>query len=160
MSYIWIRKSSRVPGWEIKRYIGQNGDGRWGRASCPGAGHYKIWRGSGSRPSNPKIWIRGRLQILEDFRKIENQDLRNNMGAAAHMIHGSSDSRFTIVYAVKKISQEEIRNVGYIPADYEEVCKRYDPEKLSYGWNQINGEEIFFIPNPALGLWVNREKFG
>ena len=107
-----------------------------------------------------KYGYRGRLQILEDFRKIENQDLRNNMGAAAHMIHGSSDSRFTIVYAVKKISQEEIRNVGYIPADYEEVCKRYDPEKLSYGWNQINGEEIFFIPNPALGLWVNREKFG
>ena len=45
-------------------------------------------------------------------------------------------------------------------ADYDEMVKRYDPEKLSYGYNTLpDGEEIYFIPNPALGLWINREKF-
>ena len=34
-----------------------------------------------------------------------------------------------------------------------------EPEKLKYGYNVVDGEEIYFIPNPALGLWINREKF-
>ena len=25
--------------------------------------------------------------------------------------------------------------------------------------NTVDGEEIYYIPNPALGLWINREKF-
>ena len=35
----------------------------------------------------------------------------------------------------------------------------YDPEKLKYGYNTVDGEEIYFIPNPALGLWIDRERF-
>jgi len=82
------------------------------------------------------------------------------MGAAAHLIHGSSDGRFTITYAVKNITKEEIEGVGFNPADYDEMAKRYDPEKLQYGYNTMpDGEEIYFIPNPALGLWINKEKF-
>ena len=106
-----------------------------------------------------KYGYRGRIRILEEFNKPENQDLRDNMGAAAHLIHGSSDDRFTITYAVEKITQEEIAGVGFQPASYQEMVKKYDPTKLNYGYNTVDGEEIYFIPNPALGLWINREKF-
>ncbi len=60
---------------------------------------------------------------------------------------------------MKRISQEEIRGVGYNAADYDVLAKKYDPSKLSYGQNDLNGEEVFFIPNPALGLWIDRERF-
>ena len=107
-----------------------------------------------------KYGYRGRIHTLEAFGKPENQDLRDNMGAAAHLIHGSSDGRFTITYAVKNISQEEIESVGFHAADYDEMARRYDPGKLAYGYNTLpDGEEIYFIPNPALGLWINRERF-
>ena len=81
------------------------------------------------------------------------------MGAAAHLIHGSSDGRFSITYAVKEISKQEIKSVGFLSASYDELAKKYDPEKLHYGYNTVGGEEIYYIPNPALGLWINREKF-
>lgn len=106
-----------------------------------------------------KYGYRGRLHTLEEFKKPENADLNENMGAAAHLIHGSSDGRFTITYAVKEITKEEIAAVGFHAADYDELAKKYDPNKLQYGYNKVDGEEIYFIPNPALGLWINREKF-
>jgi nickel-dependent lactate racemase len=106
-----------------------------------------------------KYGYKGRLKTLEEFRKPENADLRENMGAAAHLIHGSSDGRFSITYAVKNISKEEIAAVGFNAADYDETAKKYNPETLKYGYNEVDGEEIYFIPNPALGLWINREKF-
>ena len=106
-----------------------------------------------------KYGYRGRLHTLEEFRKPENDDLRENMGAAAHLIHGSSDGRFSITYAVKDITQAEIASVGFNAADYNETAKKYDPQKLTYGYNTVEGEEIYFIPNPALGLWINRERF-
>ena len=106
-----------------------------------------------------KYGYKGRLHTLEQFNKPENSDLRENMGAAAHLIHGSSDDRFSITYAVKNISRGEIESVGFQSASYDELAARYDPEKLAYGYNTVDGEEIYFIPNPALGLWINREKF-
>ena len=106
-----------------------------------------------------KYGYRGRLHTLEEFRKPENADLSENMGAAAHLIHGSSDGTFTITYAVKNITQEEISSVGFNAADYDELAKKYNPEKLKYGYNTVDGEEVYYIPNPALGLWINREKF-
>ena len=81
------------------------------------------------------------------------------MGAAAHLIHGSSDGRFTITYAVKDITLEEVESVGFQAASYDEMVKKYDPSKLHYGYNTVEGEEIYYVPNPALGLWINREKF-
>ncbi len=106
-----------------------------------------------------KYGYHGRLATLAAFEKPENQDLRDNMGAAAHLIHGSSDGRFNITYAVKDITKEEIEGVGFIAADYDEMAAKYDPTKLEYGYNTVDGEEIYFIPNPALGLWINRETF-
>jgi len=107
-----------------------------------------------------KYGYRGRIHTLEQFEKPENQDLRDNMGAAAHLIHGSSDGRFRITYAVKNIAREEVEAVGFGAANYDDMAARYNPEVLEYGYNTLpDGEEIYYIPNPALGLWINREKF-
>jgi len=100
----------------------------------------------------------GRKRILELCKSQE--DLRNNLSAAAHLIHGSSDDRFSITYAVEKLSEKEIESVnfGYMPLS--EAYKRYNPELLCEGWNTMaDGEEIYFIGNPALGLWADRRKF-
>lgn len=100
----------------------------------------------------------GREKVLSLFHK--NEDLKNNMGAAAHLIHGSSDGRFRITYAVSKLSKAEIEGVFYRYEDYAETVKKYDPDKLSYGWNVLeNREEIYYIPNPALGLWIDKNRF-
>lgn len=106
-----------------------------------------------------KYGYRGRLHTLEVFNNPESEDLRRNMGAAAHLIHGSSDGRFSITYAVEKIPRAEIEKVGYRSADYQTSMQKYDPTKLHYGCNTVDGEEVFYIPNPALGLWVAREGF-
>jgi len=100
----------------------------------------------------------GRLKVLELFR--EHEDLRQNMGAAAHLIHGSSDGRFRITYATKAISRAEIEGVHFAWADCDAQLKRYDPAKLAYGYNTMpDGEQVYFIPNPSLGLWIDRSKF-
>ena len=106
-----------------------------------------------------KYGYRGRLHTLEVFQRPDADDLRANMGAAAHLIHGSSDGRFSITYCVKNITKEEVEGVGFKAADYDEMAAKYDPTKLAYGYNTVDGEEIYFIPNPALGLWINRERF-
>ncbi len=90
----------------------------------------------------------------------ENKDLQNNLSAAAHLIHGSSEGRFKITYCPGNISKEEIESVNFNYADLSEVIKKYDPQKLKDGYNTMpDGEEIFFISNPALGLWAWKEKF-
>ncbi len=100
----------------------------------------------------------GRESVIKHYN--ENNDLQENQSAAAHLIHGSSDGRFSITYAVKNISKKEIEQVGFCSADYDEMAAIYNPEVLSYGYNTLeNGEEIYYIPNPALGLWINKEKF-
>lgn len=90
----------------------------------------------------------------------ENEDLRNNLGAAAHLIHGSSEGRFTITYCPgDKVSAEEIRGVGFEYGNLDEVMKKYDFANLKDGVNIVNGEEIFYISNPALGLWALKSAF-
>ena len=106
-----------------------------------------------------KYGYTGRLNILEKYNDTSCTDLRNNLSAAAHLIHGSSDGRFNIVYAVENISEEEIRSVGFISAKYSDMVKKYDPNKLQYGFNDVDGEEVYYIPNPALGLWIDKGKF-
>ena len=81
------------------------------------------------------------------------------MSSAAHLIHGSSDGRFSITYAVKDIYRAEIEGVGYESADIDEMIRKYDPAVLDYGFNDVDGETIFFIPNPALGLWIDKTRF-
>jgi len=90
----------------------------------------------------------------------ENQELQKNLAAAAHLIHGSSENRFTITYCPGGLSEQEIRQVHFDFADLSRMLKKYPPEKLRDGLNILpDGEEIFFISNPALGLWAAKEKF-
>lgn len=85
--------------------------------------------------------------------------MANNLAVAAHLIHGSSDGRFNITYAVKHMTQVEIEGVNFKYADYDEMIKKYNPDKLTDGWNIVDGERIYYISNPALGLWAERKKF-
>jgi hypothetical protein len=89
----------------------------------------------------------------------ENEDLADNLSAAAHLIHGSSEGRFRITYCPGKLTREEIEGVGYGFADLGEMLERYRPNVLKEGWNTtLDGEKVFFVRNPALGLWAYREK--
>jgi nickel-dependent lactate racemase len=94
----------------------------------------------------------------------ENEDLRSNLGAAAHLIHGSSEDRFSITYCPGKgkrnLTRQEIEGVGFKYADIEEITAQYNPAKLKDGFNKLpGGEEIFYISNPAIGLWAYKDRF-
>jgi nickel-dependent lactate racemase len=89
----------------------------------------------------------------------ENSDLAENLGTASHLIQGSSGGRFTITYCPGKLSREEIEDVGFNYGDLAEYSKRYDPKVLKDGWNIVDGEEIYYISNPGLGLWAHKDKF-
>jgi len=94
----------------------------------------------------------------------ENEELQNNLGAAAHLIHGSSEGRFSITYcpgkAKENLTQEEIESVGFKYADFDEMTAKYNPGKLKDGYNTMpDGEEIFYISNPAIGLWAFKDRF-
>jgi nickel-dependent lactate racemase len=90
----------------------------------------------------------------------DNADLRDNLSAAAHLIHGSSEGRFTITYCPgPKVSLDAVRAVGYQAADLAQMTARYNPERLRDGMNDVNGEQVFYISNPALGLWALRSRF-
>lgn len=99
-----------------------------------------------------KYGYRNTAPILKAFE--ENEDLAANPSAAAHLMHGSSEDRFEIVYAAGKLTREEVESVGYRYGDLDELMRRYPIEELNDGWNPDRGEgEFYFIRNPALGLW-------
>ena len=84
----------------------------------------------------------------------ENEDLAANPSAAAHLVHGSPENRFQVVYGAGKLSAEEIESVGYDYGDLNELMKRYEVSKLDDGFHtDTDGTEFYFIRNPALGLW-------
>jgi nickel-dependent lactate racemase len=90
----------------------------------------------------------------------QNQELRDNLGAAAHLIHGSSEGRFTITYCPGFLTREEIESVNFKYADLTKTMKRYNPETLADGFNTMpDGEEVFYVSNPALGLWAHKDRF-
>lgn len=89
----------------------------------------------------------------------ENPELQQNLSAAAHLIHGSSEGRFNITYCPGSLTEEEIESVNFRYADLKEMSKLYNPETLKDGYNIVNGEEVFYISNPALGLWAFKDRF-
>ncbi len=119
---------------------------------APAVGHF------GEDAENDKLIRKygyvGRENVLKLVDAPENEDLRQNLSVAAHLIHGSSDGRFKITYCAGKLTEEEVRGAAFNYAPYEEMVKKYDPAKLTDGFNTVDGEEIFYISNPALGLWV------
>jgi nickel-dependent lactate racemase len=77
----------------------------------------------------------------------------------AHLIHGSSEGRFTIRYAPGHLTQAEIEQVGYEYADLAAMQARYAPDKMQEGWNTMpDGEEVFYISTPSAGLWTTEAK--
>jgi hypothetical protein len=90
-----------------------------------------------------------------------NGELVHNLSAAAHLIHGSSEGRFRITYCPgPHVSHEAIRSVGFEPGDLAATLERYPLDKLKDGLNVLpDGEELFYISNPALGLWALKSQF-
>ena len=100
----------------------------------------------------------GRERVIELCKTEE--DMKQNMGAAAHLIHGSSDGRFSITYCTEKVTKEEVEGVCFHYAPYAEMAKVYDPQTLTDGWHTgSDGKPFFYISNPALGLWADKAKF-
>jgi hypothetical protein len=105
-----------------------------------------------------KYGYAGRQAVIQ--LSADETDLQDNLSVAAHLIHGSSDGRFTITYATAHLSQAEIESVHYRFVPFDQARQRYDPDMLQDGINFLpDGEEIFFIRNPALGLWAERARF-
>ncbi|MDP0490684.1 MAG: lactate racemase domain-containing protein [Verrucomicrobiota bacterium JB023] len=88
-----------------------------------------------------------------------NEDLANNLSAAAHLIHGSSEERFKVTYCPGHLTREEVEGVGYQYRDLEEALSYYNPSDLKEGWNEdADGRRFYYIPNPALGLWAAKSR--
>jgi len=106
-----------------------------------------------------KYGYRGTQATLDAVRA--NTDLQENLSAAAHLIHGSSEGRFRVTYCPGPgVSEAEIRSVGFDYAPLSKMIERYDPERLSDGWNELSvGERVYFISHPGLGLWAERSRF-
>jgi len=91
----------------------------------------------------------------------DNADMQDLAHATAHLLHGSSEGRFTIRYAPGHLTADEIEGVNFEYADLQEMLKRYDPAKMKEGWNTMpDGERVFFISTPSAGLWATRAKLG
>lgn len=96
---------------------------------------------------------KGTPAIMQAVR--DDDSLKNNLSAAAHLIHGSSEGRFSITYCAGGLDQKEIESVGFRYKPASEALKRYDPSKCIDGLNQLDsGEEFFYISRPETGLWA------
>jgi hypothetical protein len=103
-----------------------------------------------------KYGYAGTPRVMQLYR--ENADMQDLAHGAAHLIHGSSEGRFTITYAPGQMSRDEIEGVNFEYADIAETLARYPIEELREGFNELNGERFYFIPTPSAGLWATREK--
>lgn len=105
-----------------------------------------------------RFGYRGTPATLDAVRR--EPELAANLSAAAHLIHGSSEGRFTITYCPGQLTRAEIEGVGFRFGALGAMLERYDPARLRDGWNTLaDGEEVFYISNPALGLWGTAERF-
>jgi hypothetical protein len=99
----------------------------------------------------------GTPQVVAGYRT--NADMQDLGHATAHLIHGSSEGRFTITYAPGHLTQADVESVHYRYADLSATLARYPIDRLREGWNTTaDGERYYFIPTPSAGLWATREK--
>jgi hypothetical protein len=52
-----------------------------------------------------------------------------------------------------------VEGVGFGYGDLATMRGIYNPVSLQQGYNTVDGEEIFYIANPGLGLWASRNRF-
>jgi nickel-dependent lactate racemase len=94
----------------------------------------------------------GTKRVMEAYKV--NPELQDLTHATAHLIHGSSEGRFKITYAPGHLSKGEIESVNFGYINFDEAIEKYNPKKLKNGFNVLdNGEEIYYIDTPSLGLW-------
>ena len=99
----------------------------------------------------------GTPKVMAEY--AQNADMQDLAHATAHLIHGSSEGRFSITYAPGHMTREEIEGVNFQYADLDETLAKYPPDRLKEGFNELpDGERVFFIPTPSAGLWATREK--
>ena len=104
-----------------------------------------------------KYGYKGKERTLRLYKT--EADMQAIPHGVAHLIHGSSEGRFTIRYAPGHLTQAEIEQVGYAYADLAEAQARYAPDKMQEGWNTMpDGEEVFYISTPSAGLWTTEAK--
>jgi len=104
-----------------------------------------------------KYGYTGTERILKLYKT--EKDMQEIPHGVAHLIHGSSEGRFTIRYAPGHVTKAEIEQIGYQYADLKETQARYAPEKMKEGWNTMpDGEEVFYISTPSAGLWATEAK--
>jgi len=108
-----------------------------------------------------RFGYKGTPQTMESMR--HSHELQKNLSAAAHLIHGSSEGRFKIIYCPGYLSKEEIENVGFEYRNLDDVLRQYDIAHLNNGWNVGTNDdgsidEFYFIRNPALGLWSLKDR--
>src|SRR5215472_7885009 len=100
---------------------------------------------------------RGTPATLEAVKK--NPELAANLSAAAHLIHGSSEGRFGITYCPGGLSRQEVTAAGFQYQDPKCAMAKYNPSRLKLGYNRVDGDEVFFVPNSGLGLWAHGGRF-
>ena len=103
-----------------------------------------------------KYGYAGRTQILQWTE--ENEDLQQNLSAAAHLIHGSSNGRFQITVA-SNMSRQEIEKANFTYMSLTDALEQYPVMDLEPGFQKIGEEEVYYIDNPATGLWVSADKW-
>jgi hypothetical protein len=86
-------------------------------------------------------------------------ELHQNLAAAAHLIHGSTEGRFRMTLAPGSLTRSEVEAVGFAYGDLKTLLARYNPDRMADGWNTVEGEAVFFIRHPGLGLWALERDF-
>ena len=97
----------------------------------------------------------GTDQVVSLVKK--NKELRDNLAVPAHLIHGSPEDRFEVTYVSDNISKELINKVGYNYLSLDELNEIYNIAELETGWNNLGDEDIYYIEDPATGLWVTED---
>jgi nickel-dependent lactate racemase len=96
-------------------------------------------------------------RVLDLYRA--NADMQDLAHATAHLMHGTSEGRFTIRYAPGHLTRADIEGVGFEYADLAETLARYPVDRLKEGFHTMpGGERMYFIPTPSAGLWATRAK--
>jgi len=105
---------------------------------------------------------RGRAATLEAV--AGDAELADNLGAAAHLIHGSSEGRFTVVYCTDPgaggLTRAEVEGVGYAWRPLEAELERLGvgPDTSTGARRDLAGAPFHHIARPALGLWTTARR--
>ena len=92
------------------------------------------------------------MTIPDDFRT-----LLEEFTAAGVANNGA---RFAALFTETATYEDDFLGLFRGRIEIAAMLQRYDPAKLSHGYNQVEGEEIFFIANPGLGLWAHPSRLG